>query len=90
MAANFASGVGPCAGIVESFKHLLRVTAHPQILVLELQAAMDNAVLYLYFLCLSNLHDSDYKHLQCIWLLAESLLITCPGYCLYRDLRLSI
>ena len=40
MAANFASGVGPCVGIVESFNHILRVTAHPQILALELQAPM--------------------------------------------------
>ena len=35
MAANFASGVGPCAGIVEPFKQVLRVTTHPQILALE-------------------------------------------------------
>ena len=35
--ANFASGVGPCSGIVEPFKHFLRVTAHSQILVLELE-----------------------------------------------------
>ena len=40
MAANFASRVGSCAGIVEPFKHLLRVTAHRQILVLELRAPM--------------------------------------------------
>ena len=32
LAANFASGMGACAGIVEPFKHLFRVTAHPQIL----------------------------------------------------------
>ena len=31
MAANFASWVGPCVGIVEPFKHLPCVTAHPQI-----------------------------------------------------------
>ena len=31
LAANFASGVGPCTGIVESFKHLLCVTAHPHL-----------------------------------------------------------
>ena len=36
MAANFASGVGPCMGIVEPFKHVLRVTAHLQILALGL------------------------------------------------------
>ena len=30
LAVNFASGVGPCTGIFEPFKHLLRVTAHPQ------------------------------------------------------------
>ena len=36
MAANFASGVGPCVGIIEPFKHILRVTAHPQILALGL------------------------------------------------------
>ena len=40
MAANFSSGVDPCAGIVEPFKHLLRVTAHPRILVLELRVPM--------------------------------------------------
>ena len=40
MAANFTSGVGPCAGIVEPFNHLLCVTTHPQILTLELQAPM--------------------------------------------------
>ena len=34
MGANFASGVGPCAGIVEPLKHFLRVIAHPQILAL--------------------------------------------------------
>ena len=37
LAANFASGMGPCTGI---FKHLLRVTTHPQFLVL----AWDNTV----------------------------------------------
>ena len=31
---------GPCSGIVEPFKHFLRVTAHPQILALELRAPM--------------------------------------------------
>ena len=36
-AANFASTVGACTGIVESLKHLLSATAHPQFLVLELQ-----------------------------------------------------
>jgi len=40
MAANFASGVGPCVGIVEPFKHILCVTAHPQILALGLRAPM--------------------------------------------------
>ena len=42
LAANFASRVGACAGIVEPFKHLLCVTAHPQILALvnELQTPM--------------------------------------------------
>ena len=40
MAANFASGVGPCVGTVEPFKHVLRVTAHPQVLALELRAPM--------------------------------------------------
>ena len=37
-AANFASGSGPRAGIIEPFKHSLRVTAHPQFLALELRA----------------------------------------------------
>ena len=32
--------MGTCAGIVEPFKHLLRVTAFPQFLVLELRAPM--------------------------------------------------
>ena len=36
LTANFASGVDPCAGI----KLFLRLTAHPQILALELQAPM--------------------------------------------------
>ena len=40
LAANFTSGVGPCAGIVESFKNLLCVTALPQYLVFELQAVI--------------------------------------------------
>ena len=40
LAANFASGVGPCGGIVEPFKCLLHVTAHPQFLAVELQAPM--------------------------------------------------
>ena len=39
LAANFASAVGPCVGIVKPFK-LLRVTAHPQFLALELQVPM--------------------------------------------------
>ena len=39
MAANFA-WVGPCMGIVEPFKHVLRVTAHTQILALELRAVI--------------------------------------------------
>ena len=30
MATNFASGVGPCSGIVEQFKPILRVTANPK------------------------------------------------------------
>ena len=40
LAVYFASGVGPCTGIVETFKHLLRVTVHPQFLTLELRAPM--------------------------------------------------
>ena len=40
LAANFASGVGPCGGIVEPFKCLLHATAHPQFLAVELQAPM--------------------------------------------------
>ena len=40
LAVYFASGVGPCTGIVEPFKHLLRVTAHPHFLALELRAPM--------------------------------------------------
>ena len=40
LAANFASEVGTCTGIVEPSKHLLSATAHPQFLVLELQAPM--------------------------------------------------
>ena len=39
LAANFASRVGLCARIVETFKHLLCVTTHPQFLALELWAA---------------------------------------------------
>ena len=35
LAANFASGMGTCTGIVQPFKHLLRTTAHPQILCLN-------------------------------------------------------
>ena len=38
---QLASGVGPCVVIVESFKHVPRVTAHPQMLALELRAPMD-------------------------------------------------
>ena len=37
LAVYFASGVGPCTGLVEPFKLLLRVTTHPQFLVLELR-----------------------------------------------------
>ena len=40
LAANFASGMGPCTGIVEPFKHLLRVTAHPHFLAVELWVPM--------------------------------------------------
>ena len=40
MAANFTSGVGPFMRIIEPFKQVLRVTAHPQILTLELRAPM--------------------------------------------------
>ena len=40
LAANLASGVGPCTGIVEPSKHLLSVTAHPHFLALELRASM--------------------------------------------------
>lgn len=36
--ANFASGMGACTGIVKPFRHLLRATAHSQLLVLELQS----------------------------------------------------
>ena len=38
--ANLASWVDACAKIVGPFKHLLRVTAHPQFLVLELRVPM--------------------------------------------------
>ena len=38
LAAYFASGMGACA---RTFKHLLRVTAHPQFLVRELRAPTD-------------------------------------------------
>ena len=40
MAANFASGVGSCVGIVEPFKYILRVTPYPQFLALELRVPM--------------------------------------------------
>ena len=40
MQANFPSGVGPCMGVVEPLKQVLRVTAHPQNLPLELRAPM--------------------------------------------------
>ena len=40
LAANFVSGMGPCTGIVQPFKHLLRATAHPQFLMLELRVPM--------------------------------------------------
>ena len=40
MAAIFASEVGPCVGIVEPFKHVLCVTAHPKIFAFELRAPM--------------------------------------------------
>ena len=40
LAANVASGVGACAGIVEPLKHLLRVIAHPKFLVLELRVTI--------------------------------------------------
>ena len=39
-AANFTFEVGPCVGIVEPFKWVLRVTAHPQVLALKLGAPM--------------------------------------------------
>ena len=49
MAANFASGVVPCAGIVEPFNHPLHIIAHPQILSCERPWAFawDNAVFVL-------------------------------------------
>ena len=37
---NFGSGMGTCMGRVGLFKHLLRVTAHPHFLLLELRAPM--------------------------------------------------
>ena len=37
LTANFASGMGPCLG---TFKYLLSVIAHTQILALELRAPM--------------------------------------------------
>ena len=40
LVANFASRVSPCAEIVEPFKLLLHVTAHPQFFELELRAPM--------------------------------------------------
>ena len=43
LVANFASRVGHCARIVmivETFKHLLYVTTHPQFLALELRVPM--------------------------------------------------
>ena len=40
LAVYFTFGVGPCMGLVEPFKHLLCVTAHPQFLAL----ARDNVV----------------------------------------------
>ena len=39
-AVYFASRMSPCTGIVEPFKDLLRVTAHPQLLALELWVPM--------------------------------------------------
>ena len=51
LAANFASGVGPCMGIVEPFKHLLHVTAHPHILVVELRVPV-GACLGQYGMCM--------------------------------------
>ena len=40
MISPVRSRVHACTGIVELFKHLLCETAHPQFLVLELQAPM--------------------------------------------------
>ena len=40
LAENFTSWVGPYSRIVEPFKHLLRATAQPQFLALELRAPM--------------------------------------------------
>ena len=40
MISPVGSRVHACTGIVELFKHLLCETAHPQFLVLELQAPM--------------------------------------------------
>ena len=67
--------MGTCAGIVEPFKHLLRVTAFPQFLVLELRAPMGTcsgqygswtlhiSVIRTY----PTFSDKDLSHISVIW-----------------------
>ena len=40
LSVTFGSGVGACTGIVELFKHLLHVRAHPRFFRLVLRALM--------------------------------------------------
>ena len=65
LATNFASGVGTYIGIVETFKHLLRATVHPQFWCLSCERpwalARDTMVSYLFInLSWSSLFPSSY------------------------------
>ena len=71
MATNFAFGVGLCVGIVEPFKHILCVTAHPQILANELWAPM-GACPGQYAIHLANTHCNAEPNL---WALAQDNMV---------------
>ena len=73
LAANFASAVDPCVGIVKPFKLLLRVTAHPQFLALELRVPMGTCPgqygttyshILIYIHIHTHIHTYTYSHIH--------------------------
>ena len=77
LAANFACGAPPCAGIAEPFKLFLLVTPHSQFLALELQVPMGGIYI----------HTRMVVHIPDLWSQSNNSLLSVANnlMCMYRN-----